>query len=582
MKTLHYIALTITLLTNFYVYGNNNCNCKPDSLRRILNKTTSIEEKVTLSLQLSNYYLDVNIDSTNYFDSLALNISINGDYLEGEVKSLAVKSKNKQLQGNFDAAIESIELAKEKSKNINDKTYLGRTHLLAGILYEQLVIYNIAFENYIQALHFFEKVQDTSKIINALNYIGGIYKIMNDNNNALKYYSKALGYAEKSSDKFHIIMITNNLAIIYSRKRQSEKAMKMYKKALSMNLRNKNYNWAAINNLNISLEFIDIEKYDSAEQYLLNALNLGKLYNDVYTDASVISQLGNFYLTKENLNKTAYYLNQADSIASFYLMFDILADVKGGLAEMYAQIGDYKNEAKYLREYKMYSDSLLSDKNTNELIGIKFKYIYENKSKEQELKNQKAKYITIITISFSILVIVIFILLYLQQKTKVYKERIEKERTSLQNKNLQQNLELKNKEITSNTLIQLQRNELLISIIEKLQDVKSEFAEKNHKIIDKTIDELKRSMNENTWESFLIYFENVHESFFSNLNTKSENLTRNDKRLCAFLKLKMSTKEIANITNTNIRSIEMARHRLRKKLNIGKPNISLDSFFEDV
>ena len=104
----------------------------------------------------------------------------------------------------------------------------------------------------------------------------------------------------------------------------------------------------------------------------------------------------------------------------------------------------------------------------------------------------------------------------------------------------------------------------------------------NQNIIDETIDELRRSTNENTWDNFLIHFEKVHELFFSNLSLICDNLTLNDKRLSAFLRLKMTTKEIASITNVNIRSVEMARHRLRKKLGIHDSNISLSSFLESI
>lgn len=66
----------------------------------------------------------------------------------------------------------------------------------------------------------------------------------------------------------------------------------------------------------------------------------------------------------------------------------------------------------------------------------------------------------------------------------------------------------------------------------------------------------------------LAYFEQVHPSFYKNIEEKCPDLTIKEKRLCAFLRLGLSTKDIASITFTEVRSVESARNRLRKKLDI--------------
>ena len=60
----------------------------------------------------------------------------------------------------------------------------------------------------------------------------------------------------------------------------------------------------------------------------------------------------------------------------------------------------------------------------------------------------------------------------------------------------------------------------------------------------------------------------VHEDFYDALNKKFPDLTPNEKRLCAFLRLNMTTKEISAITHQSVQSINMARFRLRKKMNM--------------
>ena len=69
-------------------------------------------------------------------------------------------------------------------------------------------------------------------------------------------------------------------------------------------------------------------------------------------------------------------------------------------------------------------------------------------------------------------------------------------------------------------------------------------------------------------DDFRVYFEEVHPEFFSRLKERFPALTQNDLRLCAFLQLGMTTKEIAALIHREVRSVESSRLRLRKKLSV--------------
>jgi hypothetical protein len=77
------------------------------------------------------------------------------------------------------------------------------------------------------------------------------------------------------------------------------------------------------------------------------------------------------------------------------------------------------------------------------------------------------------------------------------------------------------------------------------------------------------------WEEFEVRFQNVHNSFFKNLLERHPNLTSNERRLCAFLRLDMSTKEISALTGQSLRAIELGRIRLRKKLELTNTEVTL-------
>jgi len=83
------------------------------------------------------------------------------------------------------------------------------------------------------------------------------------------------------------------------------------------------------------------------------------------------------------------------------------------------------------------------------------------------------------------------------------------------------------------------------------------------------------------WEDFKYHFEKVHQGFFTRLNGKFPKLTVKDQRLCAYLLLGLSTKELAGLTNITPESAEIGRIRLRKKLGLNRTQ-NLNSFLQSI
>lgn len=80
---------------------------------------------------------------------------------------------------------------------------------------------------------------------------------------------------------------------------------------------------------------------------------------------------------------------------------------------------------------------------------------------------------------------------------------------------------------------------------------------------------LEGKIDPGAWQEFETRFEQVHEDFFHRLNARFPDLTPTDRRICAFLKLNMSTKDIALLTHRSPRSIESSRYQLKKKFGLG-------------
>ncbi|MEL4307508.1 helix-turn-helix and ligand-binding sensor domain-containing protein [Joostella sp. CR20] len=146
--------------------------------------------------------------------------------------------------------------------------------------------------------------------------------------------------------------------------------------------------------------------------------------------------------------------------------------------------------------------------------------------------------------------------------------RHEKKLNEIQKSQHEQELKNKTKELANTALEMTKKNEILIDLKEELLHFKSEIIDKIrfNKLL-KTID--KNINNANDWEIFESNFNNIHDSFFKDLlKLHPEKLTSKDLKLCAYLKMNLSTKEIAPLMSISVRGVEIHRYRLRKKLGL--------------
>jgi len=148
-------------------------------------------------------------------------------------------------------------------------------------------------------------------------------------------------------------------------------------------------------------------------------------------------------------------------------------------------------------------------------------------------------------------------------------ERNEKEIIRLRNEKLEAEIQLKNTELASTTLNLIQKGEMLVKVKEEFVRMKKTGeADKESDDYKKIIRMLGEDKLKKNWEEFAVHFDKVHSDFLVSLKGQYPNLTPSELKLCAYLRLNLSSKEIAQIMNITIKSVELGRYRLRKKLQI--------------
>jgi len=162
---------------------------------------------------------------------------------------------------------------------------------------------------------------------------------------------------------------------------------------------------------------------------------------------------------------------------------------------------------------------------------------------------------------------------YTKQKNKLIEENrksmelaqleSEQEIMKLKNEQLKQDIEGKNRELAITTMSLINKNELLQGIKNDLSHLEDKTTRGQViRVINKNLN------NDHDWAYFQEAFNNADKDFLKKVHKKHPNLTPNDLKLCAYLRLNLSSKEIAPLLNISVRSVEIKRYRLRKKINL--------------
>jgi DNA-binding CsgD family transcriptional regulator len=130
----------------------------------------------------------------------------------------------------------------------------------------------------------------------------------------------------------------------------------------------------------------------------------------------------------------------------------------------------------------------------------------------------------------------------------------------------------------------LKKDEFIHKVIHRLDTVKKDLPSEVQSKLLRITKELAAisKHNDTSWQEFELRFKEVHKDFYEKLEARYPELTPKERRLCALLKLNMTTKEISSITHQSTRSLEVARTRLRKKFNLTNSEVGLVDFLSKI
>lgn len=159
------------------------------------------------------------------------------------------------------------------------------------------------------------------------------------------------------------------------------------------------------------------------------------------------------------------------------------------------------------------------------------------------------------------------------------KEESEAQLEVVKTEKLKAEIDFKNTELASSTMHLVQKNETINKIRHEIQNVSKKIKDPDakkeiRKILSLFSDDERL---EDEWENFSRHFDKVHTDFLKRITSEHSQLTPKDKKLCAYLRMNLSTKEIAPLLNISVRGVEISRYRLRKKIDLDK-SVNLNEY----
>jgi tetratricopeptide (TPR) repeat protein len=548
------VVLIVFTIQSLLLWGNSDDQQQViDSLNRVVSETQSKSIKVFTLVRLSQTYGSYNLKASIRQAEKALDVANkSGD--TGLIEYAMFNAGNAYFtQGIFETATAHyyayLEIQKERDNQVGIALVLSNI----GAVRLKMKDYTVARDSFLEALQILETLKKSkadanysSQIPKILNNLGQVYQYLQKYDSSLYYYRKSLSQIEFMAEQ--------------------------------------DYFQASVLN-NIGSLFLDMNEADSAFANLTKAMDIVTQNNDLLSYAEAHNSFARYYILINQPDVALEHLRASFEIANKIGSIELQFIASERLYDYYFSQNQADSALKYFVLYDRLKDTINSAETLKELTRLELSSQFSEQQKIRQLEQDRLNTIYMFTATLLVLVILVFVLLYLMSHNRNKRLNLEKDNlalntknTILENKNLQNELEVRNKELTTHVMSMIQKNELIGQVVEVLSDNKLKLAEKNDNTINTVIKDLNKVQEENAWEEFELRYQQVHNAFYEKLQSVAPNLTTNERRLCAFLRLNMTTKDIASITGQSLRSIEVARTRLRKKLQLTNSETGLTEF----
>lgn len=571
------IIITAILILSFInVYSNQN------------NETETIENQ-------NQYEKLIDLAKTYFYKNTeyAFNCVYKAHAIAEENQDNARQSECNIIMGNifkecssYPTAISYYEKAIENLIALKENHTICKLYIRIAELYQNGEFdSNWSIEAMNNAIIYAKKTENPNIIDETYLTLGNLYAALNMQESATKYYDEILKKVINKNTIRNISTTLSRKATLMIKQENYTDAMQLIDSSLYLCIRDFNDSLQVVNYYYKGKIHELTNDIESAKKYYTQAAKLAYDNNDFDTSSKIMFCIGNINKKTEDYSNAIKVFRIICDSTEKYRMYNVCYQAFYQLSQCYSLLGEYE-EAYYLfNKYDIYYDSLYriyQDKTVQELRNsyLLSTNVNELKTKEINEKNIKDNInewkLFILIIIVLAMISITFIILYSTNKATSHKNEVttyEQQHKIDKIENDLMEYQLKNnRELTMKLAFQLKSYLQIINPIK--EDLKNaiELPESEQKNKIKNIyQHLQNNIHVfSNAENLNKQIDKVYKDFLNRLEEKHPGLTKAEKKLCTLLYVNMSSKEIATITNSTIRTIETSRYRLRKKFNLSR------------
>ncbi|PKP52030.1 MAG: hypothetical protein CVT92_10780 [Bacteroidetes bacterium HGW-Bacteroidetes-1] len=568
-----------------------------DSLITLLSRMEDGDEKVKLLNELAIHLRETDADRALIYCREALSLGNKLQLVESCAITNKIMGEIFEMKHNYQPSINYYLISIKHYKKLSNDLALAQLYNTLGNIY---IINHYNYEQgmayYNLALHHAQIVNAKKEIATAYNSIGGIHYYKKDLDKAFSFFRDALKIREEIADSVDIAASLNNIGEIYRLKGNYSQALDYYNQAMKLNEKYHHHKNLAVNYLNTGLIYSAVSDTHKARQFFLKSIDLNVQSNDTAALIKVMTELGNHYNANNQFDSAITIFQTVNQISEYTFFLEGQRDATYGLSFALEGKGNIRKSFDRYKQYTYLNDSIFAKAKADQMDELHSRLTLDLKEKELELKDneisllqreQKLYQFRQLFLWLSLLLVIIAtVLVYtkLQSRNKKNKLLLEKEAALHKARQELMTIELKSKhnELTNYALHLIEKNKFLLELKTELKNLRNAPLGNHEERIKEMTVNVQQNINlQKDLEDFQNNIDLVNASFFQNLKQRFPNLTKNEKHLCAMLRLNLSTKEIASLNNVSIRAVEMGRYRLRKKLAMQSDN-SLSKFLQEL
>jgi len=471
----------------------------------------------------------------------------------------------------------------KKELNLAKKTgfldELASAHNNLGYIYTEWGDYGEAAEHFKSALEIDKTAGVTTYLSTAYNNLGKIYELWGKYDEAISWYTEALRIDEENGNKAGIAIRLSNIGSIYLSWKKYHDALAYFEKALELERQLGDGAKTGRRLAYIGVTWLELNNHDLALSYFRQALPFFQSRGLDHDLARLYNSMGKYYLSIADYQEALNHLERSQELAILRGLKPLVMSNYKEMSVAFEKTGRLDQALLAYINYSGMKDSVFTSESDKKLAEYRARFENEQIQHEIDLLKKdadlKRKNHALLWVLFGLLATALTsaLIIYRFRAVNLRQQKVIAEQ---QAKNLTKDLELKNNELAYHAMCIVQNNEAISRISESVREMLQ--TDQPPEKLGSILDHLKTMKNDKAWKEFEVRFTQVHSEFYDRLQAVFPELTPNEKKLCAFLRLNMTTKDIAAITHQTPHSINVARTRLRKKLNLANQEDNLVNF----